>query len=173
MYRIGYRDRVQELTDVPQSDVGAPLPVVLANEHCVLLAYLVSEPDLNWDGTYVNEVLPDTDGAVAFVKFTRPSVHMFGPPNDEAFSGHPLARRGLQPYSAFEVHNSSWLKMRIKMNRVHHRHSDSLFTGLRHFIFTFHDSTFECLARAFTVAMFNGSLNKAITQMASMLADDG
>src|SRR5512134_3046796 len=97
---------------------------------------------------------------------------MFGPPNDEAFGGHPLAKRGLRPYSAAEVHKSSWLKLRIKMNSVHHRHSDALFAGLRHFIIAFHDSTFECLARAFTVSMFRGSINNAVAHMASMLANE-
>jgi hypothetical protein len=95
---------------------------------------------------------------------------MFGPPNDEAFGGHPLARRGLRPYSISEVRNSSWLELRIKMNRVHHRHSDSLFSDLRHFIFAFHDSTFECLAHDFTVSVFRGSMNAAVANMASMLA---
>ncbi len=169
MYTVGFRDRVEELTTVPQSDVGAPMPVVLADEHRVLLAYLVSEHASNWDGTYVNVVSPDTDGTIAIVTFSRCSIHMFGPPNDEAFGGHPLAKRGLRPYSVSEIHNSSWRKLRIKMNRVHSRHSDAMFSDLRHFIFAFHDSTFECLATSFTVSMFRGSINDAVTHMAGML----
>ncbi len=171
MYTVGFRDRVEELTTAPQSDVGAPLPVVVADEHRVLLAYLVSEPDPNWDGSYVNVVSADTAGAVAIVSFARCSLHMFGPPNDESFGGHPLAKRGLVPYSVSEIHYSSWLKLRIKMNRVHSRHSDSMFSDLRHFIFAFHDSTFECLATDFTVSMFRGSINDAMAHMVSMLAE--
>ncbi len=169
MYSIGFRDRVEKLTNVPKSDAGAPLPVVLADELRVLLAYRVSEPDSNWDGTYVNVVSPDTEGTVAIVTFEHASLHMFGPPNDEAFSGHPLAKRGLRPYSANEIHNSSWVQLRIKMNCVHPRH-DSMFVGLRHFIFAFHDSTFECLARNLSVKVFRGSIAAATAHMATMLA---
>jgi hypothetical protein len=41
MYEVDGRDRVIELTDVPRSDVGAPAPVVLANEFCVVLSYVI------------------------------------------------------------------------------------------------------------------------------------
>lgn len=170
MYKVGFRDRVEELATAPQSDVGAPLPMVLADEDRVFLAYRVSEPDPHWDGSYTNIVSPDTSGTIAIVSFNRCSVHMFGPPNDEAFGGHPLAKRGLRPYAAWEVHHSSWLALRIKMNRIHPRHSDRLFSDLRHFIFAFHDSTFECLAKDFTASLFRGSMNDAVARMAALLA---
>jgi len=48
------KDRVVEIRTAPQSNTGAPLPAVVSDEGDVLLAYLVSEPDPNWDGTYVN-----------------------------------------------------------------------------------------------------------------------
>ena len=54
---------------------------------------------------------------------------MFGPPNDEAFDGHPLARRGLRPYGAFEVTHSSWIRQLEQMNSVHPHHSPPLFEG--------------------------------------------
>ena len=41
MYSVDDRDQVIELHDVPQSSVGAPLPVVAASEHGVLLTYLL------------------------------------------------------------------------------------------------------------------------------------
>jgi hypothetical protein len=34
-----------------------------------------------------------------------------------------------------------------RMNRVHPSHKPQHFEGLRHFVFTFHDDTFECVAR--------------------------
>jgi hypothetical protein len=84
MYTASPNDRVEELASVPQSCTGAPMPVVMADEFHVLLAYLVSQPDPNWDGSYVNVVTNDTDSVVAIVSFASPSLHMFGPPNDEA-----------------------------------------------------------------------------------------
>ncbi len=43
----------------------------------------------------------------AVISFRRHRAFTFGPPNDEAFSGHPLASRGLHPYGAFEMQHSS------------------------------------------------------------------
>jgi hypothetical protein len=46
----------------------------------------------------------------------RGDAHTFGPSNDEAFSGHPLAARGLTPYGAFKIENSSWVRHLERMN---------------------------------------------------------
>ena len=35
----------------------------------------------------------------------------------------------------------------------------------------FHGSTFECLASDFSVSMFRGSINDAVTHVSGMLAD--
>ena len=57
---------------------------------------------------------------------------MFGPPNDEAFSGHPLASRGLHPYGAFKIENSSWIRHLEKMNSVHPNHHPERYFKLQH-----------------------------------------
>ncbi len=75
---------------------------------------------------------------------------MFGPPNDEAFAGHPLASRGLQPYGAFEVLASSWIRQLERMNAVHRHHDPEDFAVYRHIVLAFHDSTFECIAEGYT-----------------------
>jgi hypothetical protein len=94
VYEVDSLDRVVELHDAPRPDIGAPLPLLLSDEHRLLLAYRVSEPDPEWDGSYVTVVSQESEGSVACVRFKGPSAHMFGPPNDEAFRGHPLANRG-------------------------------------------------------------------------------
>jgi hypothetical protein len=102
MYEVDEKDRVVQLADLPQSSIGAPLPLVLADEHVVVMAYYLEERDPSWDGTTVRIVDPiSSDEPVAIVRFRRCRTHMFGPPNDEAFSGHPLAARGLSAYRAF------------------------------------------------------------------------
>ncbi len=173
MYTIDDKDTVVELHDVPQSCTGAPCPAVISDEFHVLLAYIVSEPDPNWDGSYVNVVGPDSGGLpIAVVTFTHPYAHMFGPPNDEAFSGHPLADRGLRPYSASEIIDSSWVRCLERMNSVHHYHNPDQYAELRHLIFAFHDSTFECVAKGYTVSVMRGSIRSALERMATMLNDD-
>ena len=160
MYSVDERDRVVDLHGVPGSDTGAPLPLVLADDNHLLLGYLMSKPDPNGDGTYAGTVSPTSeDRPVAIVRFDLPFAHMFGPPNDEAFHGHPLAARGLTPYGAFEVLDSSWVRALERMNSVHARHDrDWFLEGKRHFVFAFHDSTFECIAKNYVVERLRGSL---------------
>jgi hypothetical protein len=128
-----------KLTDLPQSSVGAPQPVVYANEHRLMVAYYLLE----------GEASEARQSGV--IVFERVHTHVFGMPNDEALRGHRLAPRGLQAYSFYEVKQSRWTAELCRRNRVHARHSDSMYSDLRHFIATFHDTTLEVAARDLTV----------------------
>jgi hypothetical protein len=170
MYSVDNKDKVVNLPGVPQSPVGAPCPFVMSDEHTRLLAYFVHKVDPNWDGTYVRLVGPNTPGeTIALVNFTRCRAFMFGPPNDEAFHGHPLAARGLKPYSAAEVLHSSWIRKLERMNAVHPKHTSGHFENHRHFIFSFHDSTFECVAWDFTVTLHEGTMQSLLPEMVRLL----
>lgn len=99
--------------------MGAPCPVFVAGEHQLVLACYVERGRLaqQWaTAPIAPEIAGDSDDLCAVVRFARPYAHMFGPPNDEAFSGHPLAARGLSPYAVFEIEESSWLKDSVQMN---------------------------------------------------------
>jgi hypothetical protein len=172
MYSVDDRDQVAEPPDIPQSSVGAPLPLVVADEQHVLLAYLVEVKDASWNGTTVRVVTNRSPEPVALVEFTRPRAHYLGPANDEAFDGHPLAARGLEPYGAFEVRESSWIRELERRNRVHPNNDAGRYAELRHFIFTFHDSTFECIARGLRVSLHDGPLLSVVTEMTRRLAGE-
>ena len=166
MYSVDDQDRVLELKGVPQSDVGAPSPIVLSDERVTLLAYEVSGETFPDDG----RVLTDADlemlvEEMALIEFQGCRSYMFGSPNDEAFDGHPLANRGLNPYGAFEVENSSWIRQLEKMNSVHPLHRGGWLQRLKHFVFAFHDSTFECVARGFTISNHRGSWESLLSEM--------
>lgn len=170
MYPVDERDKVVELKNVPQSSVGAPLPILLSDEHKILLAYIVQDTPSDWDGTSVRVVDPSTSGEpLALVEFNSYSSFMFGAPNDEAFEGHPLANRGLHSYGAFQIENSSWIRQLEMMNAVHPFHKSERFKRLKHFVFAFHDSTFECVAEECTVSQHEGSLENLMSVMQSRL----
>lgn len=84
------------------------------------------------------------DAGTAVIEFARCLVTRFGLPNDEALPGHPLYGHGLEAYGCFEVVNSQWRKQAEAQNRVCFPSTD--YRTVRHFVFTFHDSSFECLA---------------------------
>lgn len=159
MYSVDHRDKVVELHGPPQSSVGAPCPMILAGEGYLYLAFFLQDKPAGWDCSTVRVVGEDTSGeSVALISFTRFYAHYFGPPNDEALSGHPLASRGLQRYSFSEVEDSSWVRTLERMNSVHPYHRPKSFEKLRHFIFTFHDTTFECVAEDFSLSVRDGSV---------------
>ncbi len=163
---VDSRDTVVPLSDVPQSSVGAPCPIVLTDEHTLILAYYLETRDPNWDGTYAVVVHPaTTPGPVALVTFDGYDAMMFGPPNDEAFAGHPLAGRGLSPYRAHEIKDSSWIRTLERMNSVHPYHRPERYASLRHFVFAFHDSTFECVATSYSITVEQGPLLRVIDAM--------
>ena len=159
MYSVDHKDKVVEMHDAPQSSVGAPCPMILAGEGYLYLAFFLEDSRAGWNGSTVRVVGEDTSGEpVALVAFTHICAHFFGPPNDEAFSGHPLASRGLRPYGVFEVQDSSWIRTLERMNSVHPYHRPERFAALRHFIFAFHDTTFECIAQDFSSSVLEGSV---------------
>lgn len=169
VYEVDNRDRVVALDDVPQSSIGAPLPVVVADEHTLQLAYYRSAPDPAWDGSSARIIDANTQGMVALVRFMHAYAWFHGPPNDEAFEGHPLESRGLRPYAAFRVENSSWVRRLERMNAVHEHHVPETFASLRHYVFAFHDSTFECVAHSFTAVEVEGPLARVAQEMAATL----
>lgn len=85
------------------------------------------------------------DDAVALVFSSGLEAHYFGPPHADAVNRHPLHARGVDIYGAFEVHDSSWIR---ELRQISGRQIEG-----RHFILTFHDTAFECIARGFTTSM--------------------
>ncbi len=166
MYEVDELDEVIELKSIPRSDVGAPVPAVIATEQKTSLIYYLSDVDENWDGSYVDVVSASSSNEpVAVITFRFCYAHMFGPPNDEAFEGHPLASRGLNPYRVFEIKNSSWLRALEKMNSVHPCHRSKHFAKYNHYIFAFHDSTFECIAEEFEISIVQGSIVSGLSSV--------
>lgn len=170
MYVVDGKDEVVEIDNLPQSSVGAPIPTVVASESSVLLIYYLQETPDDWDGQTVKMISSDSFEPLIIIKFKRCTVHMFGPPNDESFSGHPLASRGLGSYSVYEVVNSSWIRTLEKMNSVHSNHNKARYMeGKKHFIFSFHDSTFECIAREFEIEVTVGTIKNMIPKMIELV----
>jgi hypothetical protein len=124
-------ETVIEIDDVPRGDTGAPMPIVLSDGH----------------HTWVSYYIPGGGDARAILRFDLVDSVLFGGPNDEALQGHRLHGRGLSAYTFHEVIKSDWVTARERENSVHSAHRSGWHALLRHFVFTFHDETFECLAR--------------------------
>ena len=93
-------------------------------------------------------VLERIDDLIHVLKFDTRALK-YGSPNDEARSGHPLSKYGPLLYGLYEVENSPWISEQVKANRVHDRHQDSMFDGLKHHIVCFKDVMFEVTGLSF------------------------
>ena len=116
----GDQDRVVPLP-IPEPDVENPLPIVLAKGGALVLSYMafVARKDMHIVATF----------HVAY-------GHRFGPPGHAGVAAHPLAARGLKRDGAFEVKGSSWVR-------------DAFDGKGKHYVFTFRDAMFECVADGF------------------------
>ena len=153
------------MTDVPQSNVGAPLPLVLAADGVAMVGFLRQVVDPTWDGTSVRMMDLETPEPCALVTFAGTYAVYLGMPNDEAFPGHPLASRGLERYGAFQVERSSWIRRLERMNAIHPYHRPEAYEELVHVVLSFHDSTFECVARSYAVETLEGPLARVLAEM--------
>ena len=144
-------------------DTGAPLPHLLVNDHRALLIFLVKTIDPNWDGTYVTVKDPGSDQleSLALVEFRHCLSARLGGPNDEVLHGHPL--KGLEPYTAQLVRNSRWLAELERINSVHEQYRPADWQKYNHYVFWFHDSTFECIAESFALGLHRCSIPDLLT----------
>lgn len=94
---------------------------------------------------------PDWADGIVGVRFHGVESHCFGAPDENTIRGHPLAEFGLEPYGFARVLHSPWIESLRLMSAVHEHHRDQSFDVLQHFILPFHDETFECVARGYTV----------------------
>jgi hypothetical protein len=117
------------------------MPLVVADEHMLVLSYFVMQDP---------SAQTEQKARIATIRFGHSLMHLLGPPNDEAIKGHPLWRRGLDSYGMYRVDESSLIRRLAAMNYVHPRNNPALYDDFHHYVFTFHDSTFECVARSYT-----------------------
>jgi hypothetical protein len=121
-------------------------PVVVQSERACFLVY--------WDRDMKRKAL----------EFTHCSISKFGYPNDDGRWGHRLQAKGLGSYGVFEVIESEWLA-ELRKGNAKAFPDYKAFEGERHFIFSFHDSTFECIALEFIAVSEFPQVNSKLLRM--------
>ena len=152
-------------------DAGCPLPHLLCNDYKALLAFIVRENKPGWDGSSVEIVSGRNEKSrpLALVEFPLCTAAKLGSPNDEVFDGHPLYGRGMDDYTAQRVMNSHWLAEIEAINKVHHCYNPAFWRERNHYVFWFHDTTFECIATSFTVGVYRESMAAMLARMCQRL----
>lgn len=132
-------DKVVKLDLGYKPDASVSGPVLIQTQYSTCLTFNAKFSKRGKDGRY-------PAAGIAFIEFPHCNITKFGLPNDEAWSGHPLSSK-IDEIDGWceiiEVHNSSWKAELERQNQVAFPNCK---WASRHFIISFHDSTFECLA---------------------------
>jgi len=152
-------------------DMGAPMPHLLQSEYKTFLLFFLSSNDPYWDGTYITVADPNTPEPIGVLEWHECVGALLGPPNDDGRKGHRLWDKGLSDivYGAGEVHNSAWVAEFERVWRVDSPGDLDPDLRPRHFILGFHDTTFECLALAYTATRAMGSMHEVTLKYAAKL----
>lgn len=172
---LGRTERVERLDIGLVCDVGVPYPVLVQSDERTFLAFRLGRRGSGTSST-IQVVVPAAaePTRVGVIEFVGCRLASMGLPNDEALSGHRLWRRGLREvgyHSAGEVFNSSLVRDLEQGNRVHPRHQPAFFTSLRHFVFTFKECTFECVATGLLAYVTFDPLPRVLQTLATSVAD--
>ena len=165
------KEYAREIEWTPSWDTGAPLPQVFSNGQKTFLTYLINTPDPIWGGSYTTMIDNKSDETfpLALVNFIRPNSHRFGIVNDEAASGHPLYKKGLQVYAAHIIENSTWIEELKTIHKVHPYYSVKHWMNDKHFLLFFHDEIFEIIAENYEIEVFNSTFTDIAIEIAKRL----
>lgn len=134
LHNLKLNMKLIEIKGIFDMDAGAPSPLLVAGEsYLKVLFYTDNEPYCC---------------ALEFVKVMH---HKFGIPGNETINGHPYYQLGLGPYGFFELVGSDYIKFYKAISEVHERFDAARWESYRHFIVTFHDTMFECIATDYEV----------------------
>jgi hypothetical protein len=156
-----------------QWDIGAPLPYLLQNDYKTFLLFLLADTQPWYDGSFVTIVSPGdaNPSNMAIVEFKGCVCSKMGTPNDEVYEGHPLHGKGFVGYRPLRVVNSEWVKELETVNSVHRQYRPERWRTLGHYVFGFHDCTFECVAQSFAVEKMATTIPAALAAICRRLVD--
>ena len=130
-------------------DSGSPSPKVLSSDTKLFLVFYKKseEPMVLFDYPEPRNTI--VDKGIGVVEFKRFLSFKFGSPSSETLTGHPYYKYGLTYYAGHSLEQSPWIDTLARINEVHPYHDSEKFKSYNHYIFTFHDRTFECIAQSY------------------------
>jgi hypothetical protein len=135
-------------------ETAASEPVLLQTERQTFLTFSALQKFS--DGKY-------HEAGHAVIEFEKCNLRKFGYPYNEALPSHPLYEKGLHAYGIYRVINSEWIKQITEQNRVSLPGTPE--STANHFIFTFRNSTFECIAAGFKATVSSDPYEKIFAEI--------
>lgn len=131
-----------EITGLFEIETGATMPAIISTDTELFVTFHVGR--LNG----LDSAQYDLNFTISFngcIKYT------FGSPGNETIEGHPYSRLGMSSYSFYELRNSDLIKSLQEIDNIHPNANHGKWKSYKHYILTFHDNMFECVAKSFEV----------------------
>lgn len=147
-----------ELTEIKglfEMDLGSPSPTILSNDNELFIAFYA---DRESSSTIPQERNTVFDTGIVALKFKTYLKYTFGLPGAETIQGHPYSKLGMKSYSFYELKNSDFIKSLETIEKIHPYYDSTKWEKYKHYILTFHDNMFECIAQDFEIREENTSL---------------
>ncbi|MBD3610082.1 MAG: hypothetical protein HUJ30_05990 [Gammaproteobacteria bacterium] len=167
MYHRRGKESLLEIESIARPYQDAPLPIVLSDELNLILCYVVADAEAEEELASAASLYEEEP--MLAVKFQTPLAHYLGPPDDEGLNKHPLAECGMQPYRIYVVEHSPWIETLREMQIRSGLYRASDWEPLKHYIFSFHSMTFECIAEGYRALMVRGPLRAVFDSYTEIL----
>ncbi|ULQ52154.1 hypothetical protein [Flavihumibacter fluvii] len=144
-----------EIKGLFEMDFGSPSPTILSNDYELFIAFYANKKNLS-NGPQERNTIYDTGiFALKFKVFLR---YSFGLPGEETIEGHPYSKLGMKAFSFYELRNSDLIKSLQEIEKTHSNYNTEKWKMYKHYILTFKDNMFECIAQSFEIREENTSL---------------
>ena len=144
-------------------DSGSPSPIILSNDNELFIAFYADKESTSAIPQERNTII---DVGIVALKFKPYLKYALGLPGSETIHGHPYSKLGMKSYSFYELKNSDLIKSLQNIEKVHEYYDPEKWENYKHYILTFHDNMFECIAREFELREESTSLyNRAATML--------
>ncbi|MGV0755488.1 hypothetical protein ACTS95_03850 [Empedobacter brevis] len=114
-------------------DDGSPSPKILSDSNNLFLNFMVDDENFN----------------TITLKFLNYHIYKIGYPGNETLCYHPYTELGINSSDFYLVNDSMWMNELREIDKNHPYFSDKKWNSLNHYIITFHDDLFECIAKGF------------------------
>ncbi|TKG87908.1 hypothetical protein EYV94_27850 [Puteibacter caeruleilacunae] len=142
--------KLTEITGLLNIDVGAPTPTIISNDSNLYLMFYSNADSIVNDPSQASSSV--NNRRIYVLKFNLFFNYKFGMPGNEIIIGHPYSELGLQPYSFYQLEESDWIKDLMKIDSFHPYYNKEKWIDFKHYILTFHDNMFECIAKDFEIS---------------------
>ena len=135
-------------------EIGAPMPFVISSGRTFVI-YNAAPNIPAADPAMVKIINPiDPERCVALLEFLGCIDYRFGVPGENDFDS-PASIPGLIPHKAHLVQDSVWIQWLKQVNDSSPETDRPDWLKYKHFVLSFHDERFECVAKSYFIEVYN------------------